>query len=176
MSEPFIGEIRIFPYTFAPRSWAFCNGGLMSISQNTALFAIIGTTYGGDGRTTMGLPNLEGRAPMHPGRGPGLTTRRLGEAGGQSQVTLTQLEMPAHTHSITGIRRPGPNETPAPDLLPATDRDINVHQYIKNSSNLSPMAASALASAGDSQSHNNYQPYLAFRFCIALQGLFPSRS
>lgn len=176
MSDPFIGEIKVFPYTFAPRNWAICNGGVISIAQNTTLFSIIGTTYGGDGRTTMGLPNLEGRTPMHSGRGPGLTNRRLGEFGGEMNVTLNQQEMPGHKHTVTGIRRPGTSEIPASNLLPATDRDLNVHQYNKNSTNNSPMANTALSNAGDSQPHVNYQPFLAFRFCIALEGLYPSRS
>ena len=100
MSEPFIAEIRIFPFTFAPRGWAFCNGQVLPIAQNTALFSLIGTTYGGDGRTTLGLPNLMARAPMHPGRGPGLTQRRLGETGGTSTVTLTEAQVPAHSHAL----------------------------------------------------------------------------
>ena len=101
MSEPFIAEIRIFAGNFAPRSWAFCDGQLLPISQNTALFSLIGTTYGGDGRTTTALPNLQGRAPMHPGRGPGLTSRRLGEAIGTNDVILSQTQLPPHTHALT---------------------------------------------------------------------------
>ena len=99
MSEPFVAEIRIFAGNFAPRSWAFCNGQLLPVSQNTALFSLIGTTYGGDGRTTTALPNLKGRAPMHPGRGPGLTSRRLGQRGGAEMITLSEAQMPSHTHS-----------------------------------------------------------------------------
>ena len=100
MSEPFIAEIRIFAGNFAPRSWAFCNGQLLPIAQNTALFSLIGTTYGGDGRTTTALPNLQGKAPMHPGRGPGLTVRQLGQTGGSETVSLTEAQMPSHNHSL----------------------------------------------------------------------------
>ena len=112
MSEPFLAEIRIFAGNFAPRGWAFCNGQLLPIAQNTALFSLIGTTYGGDGRTTTGLPNLQGRAPMHPGRGPGLTARRLGESGGAETVTLSESQMPSHTHIPRGTTGVNSSETP----------------------------------------------------------------
>ena len=115
MSEPFIAEIRIFAGNFAPRSWAFCNGQVLPISQNTALFSLIGTTYGGDGRSTMALPNLQGRAPMHPGRGPGLTDRRLGERGGVETVTLTEAQMPSHSHSFNGVNDLGELQIPGND-------------------------------------------------------------
>ena len=113
MSEPFIAEIRIFAGNFAPRGWAFCDGQLLPISQNTALFALIGTTYGGDGRTTTALPNLQGRAPMHPGRGPGLTSRRLGQNGGSETITLTEAQLPNHTHGVEVSGRVGSDNDPS---------------------------------------------------------------
>lgn len=172
MSEPFIAEIRIFAGNFAPRGWAFCNGQLLPISQNTALFSLIGTTYGGDGRTTMALPDLEGRAPMHPGRGPGLTSKRLGERGGVETVTLSEAQMPNHTHTLRCLPIPGDSSTPLNNTFART---IGGSPYIPQQ-NLVPMADVALPSAGGSQAHNNMQPYLAINFVIALVGLYPSRS
>lgn len=172
MSEPFIAEIRIFAGNFAPRGWAFCNGQLLPISQNTALFSLIGTTYGGDGRTTTALPNLQGRAPMHPGQGPGLTTRRLGESGGSDSITLTEAQMPSHNHAVTVDGQPGERKDPAGRSL-AGSEDANVYAPAQN---LTPMGANAVTAAGGSQPHNNRQPYLALNFIIALVGLYPSRS
>lgn len=175
MSEPFIAEIRIFAGNFAPRGWAFCDGQLLPISQNTALFSLIGTTYGGDGRTTTALPNLEGRAPMHPGRGPGLTARRLGERGGVETVTLSEAQMPSHTHQAMaqGIpgNRPGPDGTTFTTTIGATP-------YLGGSPppSLVSFAPQMLQNTGGSQEHNNMQPYLAINFIIALIGLYPSRS
>ena len=171
MSEPFIAEIRIFAGNFAPRGWAFCNGQLLPISQNTALFSLIGTTYGGDGRTTTALPNLEGRAPMHPGRGPGLTARRLGERGGVETVTLTEAQMPAHHHSLMATEEEGLFLTPQNQYLAAGS---TIYSTVKTSE--VPMASQALPSTGGSQAHNNMQPYLTMNFIIALVGLYPSRS
>ncbi|TQV85344.1 phage tail protein [Aliikangiella coralliicola] len=176
MADPFIGEIKILPYTFAPRSWASCDGQLLPISQNTALFAILGTTFGGDGRSTLGLPNLQGRAPMHPGRGPGLTPRRLGERVGSSTVVLDEAEIPSHNHRVAGVRRIGTADTPDNTMFPATDADIDTHQYIRTDANLSSMASSSLAISGGGQAHENRQPSLVMQFCIALDGLFPSRN
>jgi microcystin-dependent protein len=171
MSEPFIAEIRIFAGNFAPRGWAFCNGQLLQIAQNTALFSLIGTTYGGDGRTTTALPNLEGRAPMHPGRGPGLTARRLGERVGSETVTLTAAQMPSHTHSMKGL---GPANTNSPSgASPATNPTM---QQYHAATNLLNAASTAVTSTGGGQPHNNMQPYLAMSFIIALVGLYPSRS
>lgn len=168
MSEPFIAEIRIFAGNFAPRGWAFCNGQLLPIAQNTALFALIGTIYGGDGRTTTGLPNLQGRAPMHPGNGPGLTQRRLGEKSGAETVTLGLQNVPSHNHPLQAA----PNATsssPGGTVVPGTA------QMYSTSGGTVAMAA-AIGQTGGNQSHANMQPFLAINFIIALVGVFPSRS
>lgn len=170
MSEPFIAEIRIFAGNFAPRSWAFCNGQLLPVSQNTALFSLIGTTYGGDGRSTTALPNLQGRVPMHPGRGPGLTSRRLGQRGGTEMVTLSEAQMPNHTHTLYGSEEDVGATDPQGHYFGA-----GVQMYGGTSNQVS-MADQALPSTGGSQPHNNLQPFIAMNFIIALQGLYPSRS
>ena len=175
MSEPFTAEIRIFAGNFAPRGWAFCNGQLLPISQNTALFSLIGTTYGGDGRSTTALPNLKGRVPMHPGRGPGLTSRRLGQRGGVEMVSLTEAQMPNHTHALLGSEEDGedndPNNETSFGTLPLVEAI-----YQTGTTNQVSMADQALPSAGGSQPHNNLQPFLVMNFIIALVGLYPSRS
>jgi len=172
MSEPFIAEIRVWACNFAPRGWAFCNGQLLPIAQNTALFAIVGTTYGGDGRTTLGLPDLQGRAPMHAGNGPGLTPRRLGETGGISTVTLTAAQMPQHTHTLMGNSAAAATGNPSGAQLADTD-PLRNYGPLRANENLAPQA---VANAGGSQPHNNLQPYLSLNFTIALVGVFPSRS
>lgn len=176
MSEPFIAEIRIFAGNFAPRGWAFCNGQLLPISQNTALFSLIGTTYGGDGRSTTALPNMEGRAPMHPGRGPGLTAKRLGQSGGVESVTLSEAQIPNHTHTQMGsadeAEFDGTNN-PKDSVLGTLESGKELYG---NPSNLQPLADAAIEASGGSQPHNNMQPFLAMNFIIALQGLYPSRS
>ena len=174
MSDPFIAEIRIFAGNFAIRGFAFCNGALLPIAQNTALFALVGTTFGGDGRTTLGLPNLSGRAPMHPGNGPGLSNRRLGESGGVEKVTLTDQQMAAHTHTMRGNSGPADDPTPVGESL-ARSVPGNVYQQ-DTTSNLVPLASSAMPGLGAGQPHDNMQPYLTLNFIIALQGIFPSRS
>jgi microcystin-dependent protein len=173
MSEPFIAEIRIFAGNFAPRGWAFCNGQLLPVSQNTALFSLIGTTYGGDGRTTTALPNLQGRAPMHPGRGPGLTARRLGERGGVETVTLTEAQMPNHAHTMRADSFPASFQIPAADRTLARSNNGNAYG---SASSLVPMGNRVLESTGGSQAHNNMQPFIAIDYIIALVGLYPSRS
>lgn len=170
MSEPFIAEIRIFAGNFAPRSWAFCNGQLLPIAQNTALFSLIGTTYGGDGRTTTALPNLQGRAPMHNGRGPGLTSRRLGERGGVETVTLSEAQMPNHDHALRASSEDGDSLNPGSQVIGAGNA------MFAPSANLGAMENAALPAAGSGQSHNNLQPLLTLNFIIALQGVYPSRS
>lgn len=176
MSEPFMAEIRIFAGNFAPRGWAFCNEQLLPISQHTALFSLIGTTYGGDGRSTTALPNLQGRAPMHPGRGPGLTDRRLGERGGVETVTLSEAQMPGHTHTLRASS--GASDEKGEKVT--ANRTTGVTQTSRKlygpSTNLTSMAGQALQAAGGSQPHNNMQPFLAISFIIALIGLYPSRS
>jgi microcystin-dependent protein len=172
MSEPFIAEIRIFAGNFAPRGWAFCNGQLLPVSQNTALFSLIGTTYGGDGRTTTALPNLQGRAPMHPGRGPGLTDRRLGERGGVETVTLSEAQMPQHTHTLRASSEDGDVRVAVGNALA---RPPSGTAYQSSGSNLVDISTQALPNAGGSQAHNNMQPFLTINFIIALVGLYPSR-
>jgi microcystin-dependent protein len=171
MSEPFVAEIRIFAGNFAPRGWAFCNGQLLPVSQNTALFSLIGTTYGGDGRTTTALPNLQGRAPMHPGRGPGLTARRLGEKEGVETVTLSEEQMPQHGHTAIVTEEDGRDNDPSnTSWVGAGD------QMWGPAGNMNSMSDQTLSKTGGSQPHNNLQPFLTMSFIIALQGLYPSRS
>lgn len=170
MSEPFIAEIKIFAGNFAPRGWALCNGQLLPIAQNTALFSLVGTTYGGDGRTTFGLPDLQGRAPMHPGRGPGLTSRRLGEAGGSGAVTLDSSQMPAHIHQVRATAA-APNTNSPTGALPAA-----APVYEAGDATKTAMSVQSVAPVGGGQPHNNLQPVLTLTFIIALQGLYPSRS
>lgn len=173
MSEPFIAEIRIFAGNFAPRSWAFCNGQLLPIAQNTALFSLIGTTYGGDGRTTTALPNMEGRAPMHPGRGPGLTSRRLGERGGTETVTLSEAQLPNHNHTLRAAGNTvGTTGTPTTNTAYAIP--LGPSAFHGGTPDVD-MAFEALPGAGATNAHNNMQPYLTMNFIIALQGLYPSR-
>lgn len=175
MSEPFTAEIRIFAGNFAPRGWAFCNGQLLPISQNTALFSLIGTTYGGDGRTTTALPNLKGRVPMHPGRGPGLTSRRLGQRGGVEMVSLSEAQMPNHTHQLLATPNPGNIGIPTNQRTIARTQPGFAWQT-NTTSNVVAMADQALPNTGGSQPHNNLQPFLTMNFIIALVGLYPSRS
>ena len=171
MSEPFIAEIRIFAGNFAPRGWAFRNGQLLPVSQNTALFSLIGTTYGGDGRTTTALPNLKGRAPMHPGTGPGLSSRRLGQRGGAETVTLSEAQMPSHTHTQHASERAARDEFPSSN---ATFGEAGETTY--GSGTVVSMSSQAITNTGGSQAHNNLQPFLTMNFIIALVGVYPSRS
>jgi microcystin-dependent protein len=179
MADPFIAEIKIFAGNFAPRGWAFCDGQLLPISQNTALFALIGTTYGGDGRTTTGLPNLQGRAAMQPRTGPGLTTRRLGERRGAEKETLTTAQMPTHNHTASTTLAPGNEDDPQGDALLAGGQTAATKLYSPAGTALGgKMAAQALPEFGAAspQAHDNMQPYLTLNFIIALIGTFPSRS
>ncbi len=171
MAEPFLGEIRIFGFNFAPIGWAMCNGATMSIAQNTALFSLLGTTYGGNGVNTFALPNLQSRVPIHQGDGPGLSPYVIGQTGGIENVTLTTGEMPAHSHPV------GANAAAATSARPAG----NVPARLTVSGYGTPpdgttMNASMIGTVGGSQPHPNVQPYLVVSFCIALQGIFPSRN
>jgi microcystin-dependent protein len=171
--DPFVAEIRIFPFKFAPKGWAFCNGQIMPLSQNTALFALLGTTYGGDGKSTFALPDLQGNAAMHPGQGQGLSLHDLGEIGGSQFVTLLESEIPAHQHTLRGANTQGDNPTPGGNIL-ARPGATNIYQQ-NPSANLVAMAPQALPPAGGGLPHNNMQPYLTFNYCLALQGVFPPR-
>ena len=173
MADPFVAEIRIFPFNFAPRGWAWCDGQLMPLSQNTALFSLLGTTYGGNGKSNFALPDLQGRTPMHPGQGPGLSLHDLGETGGSETVSLLESEIPSHAHALRGDRNVSETPDPASNTL-GRGSSINAYQTTTNA-NLVSMAPEALAPAGGDQPHNNLQPYLTFYFCIALQGVFPPR-
>lgn len=169
MADPFVAEIRIFPFNFAPRGWAWCDGQLLPLSQNTALFSLLGTTYGGNGKSNFALPDLQGRTPMHPGQGPGLSLHDLGETGGSETVTLLESEIPAHSHGMRASNEDGNSREPAGKYVGLGN---NLYAAAQN---LQSMAPVALAPAGGDQPHNNLQPYLTFYFCIALQGVFPPR-
>lgn len=171
MADPFVAEIRVFPFNFAPRGWAFCNGQLLPLSQNTALFSLLGTTYGGNGLSNFALPDLQGRAPMQWGQGPGLSDRFIGEAGGSETVTLLESEMPVHSHPLVASQADGNSTSPANEYF-ATG--IGIGMYAAPTS-MGPMSMSALPPLGGSLPHNNMQPYLTLSFCIALQGVFPPR-
>jgi microcystin-dependent protein len=172
MADPFVAEIRIFPFNFAPKGWAFCDGQLLPLSQNTALFSLLGTTYGGDGKSTFALPNLRGSAPMHPGQGPGLSQRFLGESGGSENVTLLESEMPAHNHSLRADTVDlADTNTPGPGTVFGQSAGGTLYQSSQNTQ----LGPTALSVAGGSQPHTNMQPYLTLSFNIALQGVFPPR-
>jgi len=172
--DPFVAEIRIFPFNFAPKGWAFCDGQILPLSQNTALFSLLGTTYGGDGKSNFALPNMQGNAPMHPGQGPGLSLHDLGETGGSETVSLLESEIPSHSHSMGAQNVPlGTVQTPTGNVFshPASGNLFNkANPVVVN------MADQTLAPAGGDQPHNNMQPYLTLNFCIALQGVFPPRT
>jgi len=171
MSEPFVGEIRMFAGNFAPRGWAFCDGQLLAVSQNDALFSLLGTIYGGDGRTTFGLPDMRGRIPIHAGSGPGLSPRRLGAKGGAEKETLTVNQLPSHNHEpFAAAGETGDDLSPAGKTLAATSFDL----YIEENPNTN-MATSAITNVGGSRSHSNLQPFLCVHFIIALFGIYPSR-
>lgn len=177
MADPFVAEIRIFPFNFAPKGWAFCDGQLMPLSQNTALFSLLGTTYGGDGKSTFALPNLQGSAPMHPGQGPGLSLHDLGETGGTETVTLLTSEIPLHAHQVgRALDAGGDALTPVNNIwaqVPAGRAVVNIYHEAPPTG---AMNTTAIGPAGGDQPHNNMQPYLTLNFCIALQGVFPPRT
>lgn len=170
MADPFVAEIRIFPFNFAPKGWAWCDGQLLPLSQNTALFSLLGTTYGGNGKTNFALPDLQGRAPMQPGQGPGLSLHDLGEQGGTETVTLLESETPSHNHIARGSSEDDDS------TIPVGNSYGQLSVAYAPASGLAPMSDQSLAPAGGDQPHNNMQPYLTFYFCIALQGVFPPRT
>lgn len=173
MADQFLGEIRAFAGNFAPLGWALCQGQLLPIAQNDALFALIGTTYGGDGQSTFALPNLAGRIPIHQGAGPGLTRRALGEAGGSEAVALGVPQLPAHSHAAMGANSGADRVSPAAAYW-STDPGGNTGAYSTTAG--SQMAAGAIGTAGGGQAHANMQPFLVLNYIIALEGIFPSQS
>jgi microcystin-dependent protein len=172
MSDPFVAEIRIFPFNFAPKGWAFCDGQLLPISQNTALFSLLGTTYGGDGKSTFALPDLQGSVPVQPGQGQGLSLYDLGQMGGAENITLLESEIPLHTHTVSASTSDGIEQSPVNSLLATGVGGITLYAAPGAATQLSP---NALALAGGSLPHNNMMPYLTLNFCIAMQGVFPAR-
>ncbi|MER9351167.1 tail fiber protein [Mesorhizobium sp. M0011] len=174
MADPFVAEIRIFPFNFAPTGWAWCDGQLLPLSQNTALFSLLGTTYGGNGKSNFALPDLQGRAPMHPGQGPGLSLHDLGETGGSETVSLLESEMPMHAHFVQA----------APSIVSGDSNIAPGNAFAKSSQgnvyvapgSIVSLSDQTIAPAGGDQPHNNLQPYLTCYFCIALQGVFPPRT
>jgi microcystin-dependent protein len=173
--DPFVAEIRIFPFNFAPKGWAWCDGQLLPLSQNTALFSLLGTTYGGNGKSNFALPDLQGRAPMHPGQGPGLSLHDLGETGGSETVSLLESEIPSHSHAAMASNSDSNSQTPVGQLFAGGVGGIAPYAPT-SSSGLGSFADSMLAPAGGDQPHNNMMPYLTFYFCIALQGVYPPRT
>jgi microcystin-dependent protein len=165
VSEPFLGEIKIISWNFPAKGWAFCNGQLLPINQNQALFSVLGTTYGGDGRTTFGLPNLQGRTAIHGGGG-----HVIGELGGETAHTLNIAEVPTHIHTVVGTSTAGDSPIPTGNYLGAADNTY------ASAANLTSVQPGTVAAVGGSQAHNNMQPYLVLNFCIALQGIFPSQN
>ena len=175
--DPFVAEIRIFPFNFAPTGWAHCNGQLLPLSQNTALFSLLGTTYGGDGKSNFALPNMIDNSPMHPGQGPGLSLYDLGQEGGTQSVTLLQSEMPVHAHFVgRALTGAGDSTTPVASVWAqsaAGRGNAALYQPAPATGKVNPLS---LAPTGGGLPHNNMQPYLTLNFCIALQGVFPPRT
>jgi microcystin-dependent protein len=176
MADPFVAEIRIFPFNFPPKGWAFCAGQLLPISQNTALFSLLGTTYGGDGKSTFALPDLQGNFPMHPGQGPGLSLHDLGEMSGTQSVTLLQSEMPAHQHGVgRAANAAGDSQLPGGSVWAQAGAGRGAAAAYIAGPPTGKVNQFSLAPTGGSLPHNNMQPYLTLNFCIALQGVFPAR-
>jgi microcystin-dependent protein len=179
MSSPFVAEIRIWACNFPPTGWAFCDGQLLPISQNTALFSLLGTFYGGDGKSTFALPDMQGNAPMQPGQGNGLSLRDIGEVGGSQYVTLLQSEIPLHSHNLQATDGDATVADPAGAYLAKGNYDggtqSGVVAFYNTTAPNTLMSPNALSITGSSFPHNNMQPYLTLNFCIALQGVFPAR-
>ena len=171
MSEPFVGEIRMFAGNFAPRGWAFCDGQLLAVSQNDALFSLLGTIYGGDGRTTFGLPDMRGSLTVHAGQGPGLSERRLCAKGGAEKVTLTVNQLPSHSHAYQASTASGDQSSPIGNVLAGRAGDAT---YTEDTA-ITPMSSNSVSHVGGSQSHTNLMPYLCINYIIALIGIYPSR-
>ena len=176
MSDQFVGEIRLFPFNFAPRGWAICAGQLMPISQNTALFSLIGTYYGGDGRATFALPNLGGAMAMHAGHGPGLTLRTVGESGGEQNVTLLTTDLPTHTHTAMASSAAGDQASPIGNYWASPGAARGLRAYDPASGTATTMSQLAISPNVGGLPHNNMQPYQVLSYCIALQGIFPARN
>jgi len=177
MSDQFVAEIRIFGGNFAPLGWAFCNGQLLPIAQNTALFSLLGTNFGGNGTSTFGLPNLQGAAPLGMGQGPGLTNRAIGQTGGEPTVTLLSTQTPAHNHNAQAAATGGTDSPTGTVWGEAREGKTPVHLYAPSNAGTNvAMNASVLSPVGGGQPHNNLQPYLVLTFIIAQQGIYPSRS
>ena len=178
MADPFVAEIRIFPFNFAPKGWAFCNGQILPISQNTALFSLLGTTYGGDGKSTFAMPDFRGNVPIHAGQGPGLSLYDLGQEGCSASVTLITTEMPAHGHALTAQTQNADSNDPTGRVLAAgrfgagQGGAVNLYTTAAPDTAMNQLGTSV---AGGSLPHNNLMPYLVLSFCIALQGVFPPR-
>lgn len=172
MTDPFVGEIRAFPFNFAPKGWAMCNGQLIAIAQNTALFSLLGTTYGGDGRSTFALPNLQGSIPVHAGQAPGLSDYMLGQSGGSATVSLLVSQMPAHTHAVAASASEAGSRSPSGQLF--ANEAGGVMSYAPPGTPVG-LASQAVGQAGGGAPHNNMAPTLTLNFCIALQGIYPPR-
>jgi microcystin-dependent protein len=172
MSDPFVAEVRIFPFNFPPKGWAFCDGQILPLSQNTALFSLLGTTYGGNGQSTFALPNMQGNLAMHPGQGPGLSLHDLGEMSGSDFITLLQSEIPVHSHNVNASQSDGTDQVPTNSRYAA---GVGIGQYAAPGP-LTNLHVNAIAPAGGSLPHNNLMPYLTLNYNIALQGVFPPRS
>ena len=175
MGQPYIGEIRMFGFSFPPVGWANCNGALMPISENDALFTLIGTTYGGDGQSTFALPNLESRIPLHQGTSPGGNTYQMGETAGVEEVTLTVNQIPIHSHTAVGTSVAGNSSSPTNNVW-APNADTGIVQFTPGANTTGNMGNGSVGPAGGSQPHENQMPYLAINFCISLFGIFPTQT
>lgn len=176
MSQPFVGEIAVFAGNFAIRGYAFCDGQILPIAQNTALFSLLGTTYGGNGTSTFALPNLQGMAPLQQGQGPALSNRILGETGGEQSVTLISSEMAGHSHALEGVAAAGDRTTPSGNLLAEARRQKFATDLYASSAGSSPSTGADLSATGGGAPHNNMPPYLTLNFLVALTGIYPTRS